>query len=154
MIVGSDLHEADQVAAIPLANVDGQPVYVRDVATVELGITEDYIRASSQNGAAVLIGVSRQPGGNTEKISAAAHAIVNDFQAAVPDVAFLLFLRSGGAGHANRSTACVTLSCWGSLLAVAVVYGFTRCLDERDWSLRWSYRAPSRSPSPQWRRSA
>src|SRR6202022_3303567 len=69
-IIGSDLHDADQLGAIPLGNVDGQPVYVRDVASVELGITEDYIRASSQNGAAVLIGISRQPSGNTQAISA------------------------------------------------------------------------------------
>jgi multidrug efflux pump subunit AcrB len=49
-IVGGDLHDADQLAAIPLANVGGQPVYVRDVATVELGIKEDYIRGSSADG--------------------------------------------------------------------------------------------------------
>jgi len=87
-IVSSDLHDADQLNAIPLANLGGQPVYVRDVATVEVGIKEDYLRGSSHHGAAVLVGVSRQPDGNTEAISAAAHALVDDFRARFPDVAF------------------------------------------------------------------
>ncbi len=125
MIVGSDLHEADQVAAIPLATIDGQPVYVRDVATVELGITEDYIRASSQNGAAVLVGVSRQPGGNTEKISAAAHAIVNDFQERYPDVTFSFSYDQAELVRESFDSVRDAIVL-GLLLAVAVVYGFTR----------------------------
>jgi CzcA family heavy metal efflux pump len=124
-IVGSDLHDADQLAAIPLANVDGQPVYVRDVASVELGITEDYIRASSQNGAAVLVGISRQPSGNTEAISAAAHAIVNDFRARYPDVTFSFsYDQAELVGESFDSVRDAIVL--GLLLAVAVVYGFTR----------------------------
>jgi CzcA family heavy metal efflux pump len=124
-IVGSDLHDADEVSAIPLANIDGQPVYVRDVATVELGITEDYIRASSQNGAAVLVGVSRQPGGNTEKISAVAHAIVNDFRERYPDVTFSFSYDQAELVRESFDSVRDAIVL-GLLLAVAVVYGFTR----------------------------
>ena len=124
-IVGSDLNDADQLAAIPLANVDGQPVYVRDVASVELGITEDYIRASSQNGAAVLVGISRQPDGNTQAIAAAAHLIVNDFRARYPDVTFSFsYDQAALVGESFNSVRDAIVL--GLLLAVAVVYGFTR----------------------------
>jgi CzcA family heavy metal efflux pump len=123
-IVGSDLHDADQLAAIPLAKVDGQPVYVRDVASVELGITEDYIRAASQNGPAILVGVSRQPSGNTEAISAEAHAIVGDFRTRYPDVTFSFsYDQATLVSESFKSVRDAILL--GLLLAVAVVYGFT-----------------------------
>ena len=123
-IVSSDLHDADQLAAIPLANVDGQPVYVRDVATVELGIREDYLRGSSHNGAAVLIGLSRQPDGNTQAISAAAHAIVNEFRTRYPDVAFSFsYDQAVLVGESFNSVRDAIVL--GLLLAVAIVYFFT-----------------------------
>ena len=40
-VVSADLHDADQLAALSITNSGGQPVYVRDIATVELGIVED-----------------------------------------------------------------------------------------------------------------
>jgi len=51
-----------------------------------LGIKEDYIRTASENGAAVLIGISRRPGGNTVQIAADARKIVADFRTRYPDV--------------------------------------------------------------------
>ena len=123
-IVSSDLYDADQLAAVTLADIDGQPVYVRDVATVELGIKEDYIRASSKNGAAVLIGVSRQPGGNTEAISAAAHAIVNEFRTRYPDVAFSFSYDQAALVRESFNSVRDAIVL-GLLLAVAVVYFFT-----------------------------
>jgi len=123
-IVSTELRDADQLAAVPLANIDGQPVFVRDVATVELGIKEDYIRASSQHGPAVLIGLSRQPDGNTQAISAAAHAIVNEFRTRYPDVAFSFsYDQATLVGESFNSVRdAIAL---GLLLAVAVVYFFT-----------------------------
>ena len=56
-VVTTDLHQADQIAAVPLATAGGQPVRVSDVGSVELGIKEDYVRAASENGAAVLVGI-------------------------------------------------------------------------------------------------
>jgi len=123
-IIASDLHDADQLAAIPLATVDGQPVYVRDLASVELGITEDYIRAASQNGPAVLVGVSRQPSGNTEAISAEAHAIVNDFRARYPDVTFSFSYDQAALVRESFNSVRDAIVL-GLLLAVAVVYAFT-----------------------------
>lgn len=87
-VVSADLHDADQLAATPVATVNGQPVYVRDIGHVELAIREDYIRTYSENGPAVLIGVARQPHGNTDAISTQAHQVVDQFRARYPDVRF------------------------------------------------------------------
>jgi CzcA family heavy metal efflux pump len=87
-VVTSDLHDADQLATAAVGRMDGQPIYVRDVARVELGIVEDYIRTSCENGPAVLVNVSQQPSGNTVDISAQAHSIVAQFEQRYPDVRF------------------------------------------------------------------
>ncbi|HEX3408936.1 MAG TPA: efflux RND transporter permease subunit, partial [Candidatus Binataceae bacterium] len=123
-IVSTGLHDTDQLAAIPIARVGGQPVFVRDVATVEVGIVEDYIRGSSQHGAAVLIGISRQPNGNTQAISAAAHAVIDEFRARYPDVVFSFSYDQAllvGESFDSVRDAIVL----GLILAVAVVYFFT-----------------------------
>ena len=71
-VVTTDLHQADQIAAVPIGVTGGQPIRVSDIGSVELGIQEDYIRAASENGAAVLVGISRRPSGGTERIAAEA----------------------------------------------------------------------------------
>src|SRR5216683_1453617 len=48
-VVTTDLHQADQIAALPIATTGGQLVRVSDVASVELGIKEDYVRTASEN---------------------------------------------------------------------------------------------------------
>jgi len=123
-VVTSDLHDADQLAALPLANVAGQPVYVRDVGTVELGIREDYVRTASEHGPAVLVGVSRQPGGNTEFISQQAHSLIEQFRTRYPDVEFSFSYDQASlvSESFNSVRDAIVL---GLVLAVAVVFAFT-----------------------------
>ena len=89
-VVTADISQPQQVAAVPIANVGGQPVMVRDIGTVELGITEDYIRTAAENGPALLVGISRQPTGNTVDISDQVQALMKDFRVRYPDVQFSL----------------------------------------------------------------
>ncbi len=123
-VVTSDLHDADQLAALPIATVNNQPVYVRDIARVELGIVEDYIRTSSEYGPAVLIGISQQPNGNTVAIANETHAMINEFSARYPDVQF-----SFGYDQANlvmeSFNSVRDAIVLGLALAVAVVFLFT-----------------------------
>ena len=123
-VVTSDLHDADQLAALPIANVAGQPVYVRDVGTVELGIREDYVRTASEHGPAVLVGVSRQPGGNTEFISQQAHSLIEQFRTRYPDVEFSFSYDQASlvSESFNSVRDAIVL---GLVLAVAVVFAFT-----------------------------
>jgi multidrug efflux pump subunit AcrB len=87
-VVTGDLRHSDQLLAVPIATINNQPIYVRDVATVDTGIVEDYIRTTSQNGPSVLVGISRTPDGDTQLIAKQALAIVARFRRRYPDVTF------------------------------------------------------------------
>ena len=124
-VVTTDLHGVDQLERVPLSNVNGQPIYVRDIGSVELGIAEDYIRTQSEHGPAVLIGVSQQPDGNTTEISRQAHEILNDFRARYPDVAFSISYDQAKLVQESFDSVRDAIIL-GLLLAVAVVLVFTR----------------------------
>ncbi len=79
-IVSTNLHTEREIASVPIAEQNGQPIYVRDVGSVSLGIREDYIRTACENGPAVLVGISRQPTGNTVLISKDSHKIIDQFR--------------------------------------------------------------------------
>jgi CzcA family heavy metal efflux pump len=124
-VVTTDLHGVEQLAAVPVSSAGGQPIYVRDIGSVALGMAEDYIRTSSEHGAAVLIGVSQQPDGNTTLISRQAHAILADFRVRYPDVSFSFSYDQAALVQQSFDSVRDAILL-GLLLAVAVVYGFTR----------------------------
>jgi CzcA family heavy metal efflux pump len=124
-VVSTDLHGVEQLSAVPIANAGGQPIYVRDVAGVELGIVEDYIRTASEHGPAVLVGVSQQPDGNTTFISQQARAIIADFGARYPDVSFSFSYDQAILVQESFNSVRDAIIL-GLILAVGVVYGFTR----------------------------
>ena len=123
-VVTTDLHQAGQIAAVPLWATGGQPVRVSDVGSVELGIQEDYIRAASENGAAVLVGISRRPGGSTVQIAAAARQMLAEFRQRYPDVQFSVSYDQSElvAESFNSVRDAIVL---GLVLAVLVVLVFT-----------------------------
>jgi multidrug efflux pump subunit AcrB len=123
-VVTTDLHQADQIAAVPLATAGGQPVRVSDVGSVELGIKEDYVRAASENGAAVLVGISRRPSGSTEAVAAQARQILDQFRQRYPDVQFSISYDQSSlvAESLNSVRDAIVL---GLALAVLVVLAFT-----------------------------
>jgi CzcA family heavy metal efflux pump len=123
-VVTADLHDADQLAAVAVGRVGGQPIYVRDIGRVELGISEDYIRTACETGPAVLVNVSQQPDGNTVQISAEAHAIVEQFRNRYPDVRFSFsYDQAALVSDSFRSVRDAIVL--GLVLAVAVVFAFT-----------------------------
>ena len=123
-VVTAGLHDADQLAALAVARVGGQPIYVRDIARVELGIEEDYIRTACENGPAILVNVSQPPGGNTVQISAEAHAIVKQFRRRYPDVRFSFSYDQASLVSDSFSSVRDAIVL-GLVLAVAVVFVFT-----------------------------
>jgi CzcA family heavy metal efflux pump len=126
-IVSTELHTASQIAAVPIAEAGGQPVYVRDIASVGLGIREDYIRTASENGPAVLVGISRQPTGNTVLISREAHRIIDQFRKRYPDVKFSFsYDQAGLVVESVKSVRDAIVL--GLALAVLVVLAFTGSL--------------------------
>ena len=123
-VVTTDLHQAGQIASVPLSATGGQPVRVSDVGSVELGIQEDYIRAASENGAAVLVGISRRPGGSTVQIAAEARQMLAEFRQRYPDVQFSVSYDQSElvAESFNSVRDAIVL---GLVLAVLVVLVFT-----------------------------
>jgi multidrug efflux pump subunit AcrB len=124
-VVTTDLHAAEQLAAVPVATLNGQPIYVRDVGSVKLAMVEDYIRTASERGPAVLVGVSQQPGGNTTFISRQTHAIIDDFRTRYPDVSFSFSYDQATLVQDSFNSVRDAIAL-GLILAVAVVCGFTR----------------------------
>ncbi|HEV2170704.1 MAG TPA: efflux RND transporter permease subunit, partial [Candidatus Binatus sp.] len=123
-VVTTDLHQADQIAALPLTAAGGQPVRVSDVASVELGITEDYVRAACENGAAVLVGISRRPSGSTEEVAAQARQILAEFRQRYPDVQYSIsYDQSDLVVESIKSVRDAIVL--GLALAVLVVLAFT-----------------------------
>jgi CzcA family heavy metal efflux pump len=124
MVVTGELHTGDQLLAVPITTVNNQPIYVRDVASVDPGITEDYIRTTSENGPSVLVGISRTPDGDSEFIAAQASAIVAEFRRRYPDVSFSFSYNQ--ATLVAESVASVRDAIvLGLVLSVAVVWMFT-----------------------------
>ncbi|HEY6420011.1 MAG TPA: efflux RND transporter permease subunit [Candidatus Binataceae bacterium] len=123
-VVTTELQNGEQLAALPIATIGGQPVYVHDIAAVELAVREDYIRTDSEGGPAVLVGISRQPGGNTVMIADQARALVNDFRARYPDVQFSFsYDQSALVTESFQSVRDAIVL--GLVLAVLVVFAFT-----------------------------
>ena len=90
----------EQVAAVPIANVGGQPVlrarHGQRRARHPRGLHPHRLRAM---GPRVLVGISRQPGGNTVAISAETARNRGDAAPALSRRRVFVFLRSGRAGH-------------------------------------------------------
>ena len=123
-VVTGGLYQGDQLLAVPITTVNGQPIYVRDVASVDLGILEDYIRTSSEKGPAVLVGLSRTPTSDTEAIEQQARDIVANFRRRYPDVQFSMSYDQAllvAESVASVRDAIVL----GLILSVAVVWAFT-----------------------------
>src|SRR6266851_297862 len=123
-VVTGGLHQSDQLLAVPITTVNNQPIYVRDVASVDPGVMEDYIRTTSENGPSVLVGISRTPDGDTELIAAQARAIIAEFRRRYPDVTFSISYDQ--AALVAESVASVRDAIvLGLVLSVAVVWMFT-----------------------------
>jgi CzcA family heavy metal efflux pump len=123
-VVTTDLHQADQIAAVPITAAGGQPIRVSDVGSVELGIQEDYIRAASENGAAVLVGISRRPSGSTEQVAAEARQILAEFRQRYPDVQFSVSYDQSALVTESLNSVRDAIAL-GLALAVLVVLAFT-----------------------------
>ena len=126
-VVTADISQPEQVAAVPIANVGGQPVMVRDIGTVEVGILEDYIRTASEDGPALLVGISRQPTGNTVEISNQVKHLMGELRLRYPDVRFSLSYDQAALVTESFKSVRDAIAL-GLALAVLVVLLFTGSL--------------------------
>ncbi|MGC1808697.1 MAG: efflux RND transporter permease subunit, partial [Candidatus Binataceae bacterium] len=126
-VVTGNVHDAMELAALPVASAKGMPVRISDVGQVELGIREDYVRTASERGPAVLIGISRQPAGSTVAIAAQTRALVATMRQRYPDVDFS-FSYDQSLLVTESFLSVRDAIVFGLVLAVLVVFAFTRSL--------------------------
>ena len=145
-VVSANISQPEQVAEVPIANVGGQPVLVRDIGSVDLGIVEDYIRTAAEDGPALLIGISRQPTGSTVDISQQTRDLMRALKLRYPDVRFSLSYDQAAlvTESFNSVRDAIVL---GLALAVLVVLLFTGSVIERTHR---GGRGPAPSRSPSW----
>ena len=126
-VVTTNVQGTHALEDLTIATLGGAPVHVSDVATVELGIREDYIRTASERGPAVLVSISRQPGGNTSLIAREARAQIAQFQQRYPDVEFSFsYDQSVLVEQSFQSVRDAIVL--GLALAVLIVFVFTRSI--------------------------
>jgi CzcA family heavy metal efflux pump len=124
-VVTTDVGGTRALAGLTVATLGDAPVHVRDIATVELGIREDYIRTASEHGPAVLVGISRQTSGSTALIATRARSLISQLRQRYPDVEFSLsYDQSLLVQESFRSVRDAIVL--GLVLAVLVVLAFTR----------------------------
>ena len=115
----------DAVARTVISSPRGQPVRVRDVATVVDGY-EDVRYLVEMNGApAVSVGIQKQSGANTVAVARAVRQEMERINRERDDVHLVVV--SDQSDFIRQSIASVRSSAlWGSLLAVFVLYFFLR----------------------------
>jgi CzcA family heavy metal efflux pump len=109
----------DVVVAAP----DGVPVTLGTLARVEPGLREDFTRTAANGTMAVLVGISRQPGGNAVEISAAVRARVAALQRVHPDYRFSVFYDQADLVQEAIRSVRDSIGI-GLLLAVATLFAF------------------------------
>jgi CzcA family heavy metal efflux pump len=122
-VVRGDGTRAQALPDVVVARDRGIPVTLGAVAQIDAGLREDFIRTAADGETAVLLGISRQPDGNTLAISAGVRERIAALQQAHPDYRFSIFydqadLVRDAIGSVRDSIAI------GLLLAVAVVFFF------------------------------
>ena len=124
-VVTTDVGGTHTLGGLTVATLGGAPVHVRDIATIELGIREDYIRTASEHGPAVLVSISRQTSGSTALIATQARSVISQLRQRYPDVEFSLsYDQSLLVEESFRSVRDAIVL--GLVLAVLVVLAFTR----------------------------
>lgn len=116
------LREIEQTV---VAEIDGQPIRVGDVASVSFGY-EDLSRLVRIDGRPMLrFGINKQSGANTVAVAAAIRAELARINASREDV--ILFVASDESTFIQESIDNVRSSAlWGSFLAIGVLYVFLR----------------------------
>ena len=108
---------------VVVARDQGVPVPLGALARIDASVREDFIRTAANGETAVLLGVSRQPGGNALTISAGVRARLAALAKAHPDYQFSIFYDQ--ADLVQEAIANVRDSiALGLVLAVGVLFFF------------------------------
>ncbi len=115
-----------QVGDTVVADLDGQPVFLRDVARIEPSVTPQWIRVTADGRDAVLVNIYQQPGSNTVDIAAAIRQALARFKSHLPP-GVMIHEYYNQADLITEAAASVRDSILiGVVLGVIVLYLFLR----------------------------
>ena len=115
--------EVGTLRDIVVADDHGVPVRLGDIAEIEAAVREDFIRTAANGETAVLIGVSRQPEGDTIAIADGVRQRLGELERTHPEYAFSIFYDQADLVRAAiRSVRDSILL--GLVLAVGTIFVF------------------------------
>ena len=115
--------EVGTLGDIVVADDHGVPVRLGDIAEIEAAVREDFVRTAANGETAVLIGVSRQPDGDTIAIADGVRQRLGELERTHPEYAFSIFYDQADLVRAAiRSVRDSILL--GLVLAVGTIFVF------------------------------
>jgi multidrug efflux pump subunit AcrB len=115
--------ELTSLLGVVVAEDQGIPVRLGDVARIDAALREDFTRAAANGHTAVLIGISRQPTGNAVTISEGVRGRLAALGAQHPEYEFSIFYDEADLVHDAVASVRDSIGV-GLVLAVATIFFF------------------------------
>ena len=125
-LTNSQIRNLDALKYVVLKNDGNRPIFLNDIATIEVHNAKQYIKVNANGTESILIAVVQQPNANVVDVSAAMEAKIADLQKTLPkDVVLKPYYVQ--ADFVNSSIKSVTDALWiGLLLAIVVAILFLK----------------------------
>jgi len=121
--VPARMETTEDIRDIPLVNVNGRVIRLRDVATLKDGYMDKSVYARNQQGLGVAMMIQKQTGVNTLNVATAVREEIKDIQAGLPgDVKISEVMNTDQLVVHSINNLTVTL--WWAMIFVAIVVFF------------------------------
>lgn len=122
----NEFRSLEEMANTAIATVDGQPVYLRDVARVEHGYKERTAITRLDGRECVELAVYKEGDANTVQLAKAIHERLAALDSSLPPDTALRTVYDQSTFIANSVSEVSDAALWGGLLSVIVLYLFLR----------------------------
>ena len=122
----NEFQTVDEFADAIIATVDGTPVYLRDVATVNRGYKEREAITRIDGRESVELAVYKEGDANTVQVARRIAARLESLRETLPDDLELKLVYDQSGFISNAIDQVTSAALWGGVLAIIVLYGFLR----------------------------
>ena len=121
--VPAQFETTEDIRDIPLVNVNGRVIRLRDIATIEDGYMDKSVYARNQEGLGVAMMVQKQTGVNTLNVATAVREKIKDIQGGLPDDVKISEVMNTDQ-LVVHSINNLTVTLWWAMIFVAIVVFF------------------------------
>jgi HAE1 family hydrophobic/amphiphilic exporter-1 len=114
----------DDILDMVVAQTNGVPIYLRDVAMIEDAFKDVRIAAAINKGKAVIFSIHRQSGSNTVRVARRVHAELKRLASTIPSGVQIITLRDSSSRIVNSVRDVGNSLILGGILAIVVVFLF------------------------------